>query len=217
MLLADGRFPTGSYAHSGGLEAAVASGLTPREVPGFLAARLETVAACEAGIAVAARRAARREELAALLCLDDEAQARSAAPPLREAASRLGAQLLRTAATVWPESSILARYRSASDSTPRPVAFGVVASAAGLRDEPAAAALLYDDAASVAGAAVKLLPIDPALAARWLREAGPAIERLAARASAGEADPRVLPAAFAPLLEARSILHAADDRRLFAS
>ncbi len=220
MLLADGRFPTGTYAHSGGLESAVRSGTGPGEVPGFIAARLQTIARCEAAIAVAARRAAVREEVATLLCLDDEAQARCSSPPLREAASRLGSQLLRTAEAVWPRSAIVAGYRSASSSTPKPVCFGVVTCAAGLEDETAAAALLYDDAAGVASAAVKLLPVDPALTARWLREAGPAIEAIAAEVASlpeGEAEPGALPSAFAPLLEARSILHAADDRRLFAS
>lgn len=217
MLLADGRFPSGSYAHSGGLEAAVHDGLTLGDVPGFMAARLATVGRCEAAIAVAARRAAGRDEVDTLLCLDDEAQARCSAPPLREAASRLGSQLLRTAVTVWSRSTILPRYRSASESSPRPVCFGVVACAAGLPDEPAAAALLYDDAAAVTSAAVKLFPVDPALAARWLREAGATIDTLAREVSSREPAPWALPSAFAPLLEARSTAHAARERRLFAS
>lgn len=217
MLLSDGRFPTGSYAHSGGLEPAVSEGLTEGEVPGFLAARLATVARCDAAIAVTARRAASREDLGMLLRLDDEAQARCASPPMREAASGLGSQLLRTAVTVWPDSSIVASYRSASESTPRPVAFGAVASAAGLDDQSTAAALMYDDAASVTSAALKLLPVDPAVAARWLREAGGTIESVAAEMASCEPDLWSLPTAFAPLLEARSISHAAEERRLFAS
>lgn len=220
MLLADGRFPSGSYAHSSGLEAAVHGGLIRGEVSAFIAARLETIARCEAAIAVAARRGAAGEDIAMLLALDDEAQARCSSPPLRQAASRLGSQLLRTAATVWPASTIVSGYRSASASTPRPVAFGVVACAAGLEAEPAAAAILYDDAASVVSAAVKLLPVDPALATRWLADSGPTIDAIAralASLPAREADPAALPAPFAPLLETRSIVHAAEDRRLFAS
>ena len=41
--------------------------------------------------------------------LDAEAEARCPSPPLRAAARRLGAGLLRTAATVWPESVAIAR------------------------------------------------------------------------------------------------------------
>ncbi|MDQ3678512.1 MAG: urease accessory protein, partial [Actinomycetota bacterium] len=58
MLLADGRFPAGSYAHSLGLEQAVADGLQAGAVAGFIGARLRLVAEPEARIAVAARRGA---------------------------------------------------------------------------------------------------------------------------------------------------------------
>jgi urease accessory protein len=44
MLLADARFPAGSYAHSLGLEQAVADGLGPDGVAAFIAARLRLVA-----------------------------------------------------------------------------------------------------------------------------------------------------------------------------
>ena len=48
MLLADGRFPAGTYAHSLGLEQAVSDGLDAGEVPGFIGARLRLVAEPEA-------------------------------------------------------------------------------------------------------------------------------------------------------------------------
>ena len=56
LLLADSRFPSGSYAHSLGLEQAVADGLT--DVPAFIAARQRLVAEADARFAVEARRAA---------------------------------------------------------------------------------------------------------------------------------------------------------------
>src|SRR4051812_7888233 len=131
LLLADSRFPSGSYAHSLGLEQAVSDGLT--DVPAFIAARLRLVAAADARFAVEASRAATialRGASAsgfapALTQLDAEWAARCPSPVLREAARRLGAQLLRSAATVWPDEPIAA-YRAASHRTPRPIALGVV-------------------------------------------------------------------------------------------
>ncbi|MDX6516137.1 MAG: urease accessory protein [Gaiellaceae bacterium] len=217
LLLTDGRFPAGGYAHSGGLEAAVEAGLGLEGVPLFLAGRLQGVAASEARLAVAAARAARREDLDALLLLDREAEARCPSPPLRAAARRLGAQLLRSAVTVWPDAELLERYREASAGTPRPIAFGAVAASAGLDDEELARALLYEDAATVTGAAVRLLPVDSAATARWLVEATPRIERLAREAAAQMLAPEQLPAGFAPMLELRSLAHAAREGKLFAS
>src|SRR4051812_50184910 len=54
LLLADSRFPSGSYAHSLGLEPAVADGL--RDVPAFIRARQRLVAAPHPRFAVEARR-----------------------------------------------------------------------------------------------------------------------------------------------------------------
>ena len=217
MLLTDSRFPAGGYSHSGGLEAAVVDGLTAGEVPLFLAGRLRGVSGPEAYLTVAAARAAREADIASLLKLDLEAAARCPSPPLRSAANRLGAQLLRTAAAIWPTAPSLADYRSRSAPTPRPVAFGVVAAVAGLDDLDTARAFLYEDAATVTTAAVRLLPVDGAEAARWLLEAEPEVERLARDAAAAGGDPRQWPGGFAPALELRSLAHAAREGRLFAS
>src|SRR5207253_7438176 len=114
-------FPAGGYAHSGGLEAAVEAGLAVDGVPLYLAGRLRGVAAAESRLAVAAARAARAGALDALLRLDAEGLARCPSPPLRTAASRLGAQLLRSAAVVWPADEMLADYRRESRAEERRV------------------------------------------------------------------------------------------------
>ena len=54
LLLADSRFPSGSYAHSLGLEQAVNDGL--RDVPAFIRARQRHVAEADARFAVEASR-----------------------------------------------------------------------------------------------------------------------------------------------------------------
>lgn len=208
LLLADSRFPSGGYAHSHGLEQAVAGGLT--DVPAFVRARLRLVAAADARVAVAARRG--EDPLA----LDEEWCARCPSPELRAAARRLGAQLLRSAATVWADPRIAA-YREGSTATPRPVALGVVGAAAGLDDDAVALLSLYDDAATVTSAALKLLPLDPAVTARWLAELAPELQRAAREAAA---DPRPIarqPAPAAPALELAAPVHQQRRERLFAS
>jgi len=217
LLLTDGRFPTGGYAHSGGLEAAIEDGLGPDGIPAFLTGRLRGVTASESALVVLAARAARRGGFGRLLELDAEALARCPSPPLRTAASRLGSQLLRTAVEVWPRDETLAAYRAASAATPRPVAFGVVAAAASLDDAEAARAYVYEEASGIAAAAVRLAAVGSARTARWLVEATPLLEQVAAAAAAACEDERQVPGGFAPALELRSLAHAAREARLFAS
>jgi urease accessory protein len=214
LLLSDGRFPAGGYAHSAGLEAAVEAGLAVADVPAFMRGRLAAVAGPEAALAVAAMRASSLDEL---LELDAEAVARTASPPLRVAARRLGAQLLRTAMTVWPDDDRLRAYRDASATTPRPVVFGVVAAAAQVGARELAEVYLYEDAASVATAAVRLLPVDAAVTMRWLLELESDLLGLAAEAAAFTGTPPELPTSFAPLHELRSLVHARREGRLFAT
>ncbi|HUR84787.1 MAG TPA: urease accessory UreF family protein [Solirubrobacteraceae bacterium] len=214
MLLADSRFPAGSYAHSLGLEQAVADGLGPDGVPSFIAARLQLVARPDAALSVAALRAARDPAMLALL--DDEHAARCPSPVLRDIARRLGSQLLRSAATAWPDPAIDG-YRSASSSTPRPVALGVVGAAAELGDLDLATVALYDDAATVASAALKLLALDPARTARWLALLAPEIEATAREVVADERPLAAQPPPAAPGIELAAARHANRTERLFVS
>jgi urease accessory protein len=211
MLLADSRFPAGAHAHSLGLEQAVTDGLGVDGVPAFAAARLRLVAEADARIAVAARRGE-----TPLADLDEEWCARCPSPVLREAARRLGAQLLRSASTVWDDPRIPA-YREASRATPRPVALGVVGAVAGLGDEAVALLALYDDAATVTSAALKLLPLDPAVTTRWLAELAPAMALAARAVAADRRAPADQPAPAAIALELAAATHQRHKERLFAS
>jgi len=204
LLLADSRFPSGAYAHSLGLEQAVADGLT--DVPAFMAARLRLVAESDARFAVEARRVAARDD--AIAALAGEWRARCPSPVLRAASHRLGRQLLRAASTV---------FGGAPADVPRPIALGLTCAAARLDDDATARLALYDDASTVASAALKLLPLDPAVTARWVAELAPRME-LAARAIAADATPlEDLPAPAAVALELAAPVHQRTRERLFAS
>ncbi len=216
MLLADSRFPAGGYAHSLGLEQAVSDGLGVAGVAQFIDARLRLVARADAALSVAALRAAARSDAQQLASLDDEHAARCPSPVLREIARRLGTQLLRSAATTWAGATI-ADYRAASATTPRPVALGVVGAAAGLDETEVATIALYDDAATVASAALKLLGLDPAEASRWVAELTAQIDAAAWAVCAddrpiGEQEP---PAAVG--LELAAARHAIRTERFFVS
>jgi urease accessory protein len=202
FLLADGRTPTGGFAHSGGLEAAA---LAPRDVPAFMEARLRTVGLLDA--AVAARACGGADPLA----LDAAWAARTPSPAARDASRRLGRALLRLAARLWPEA--VKTYAAASAATPRPVVLGLAAHACGMAPRAVAELSLYDDAAAVAAAAPKLGAVDALEAAAWLAGMAPLVETLAERAARDDA----LPALATPLLDLRAEEHHVESRRLFVS
>jgi urease accessory protein len=214
LLLADSRFPAGSYAHSLGLEQAVAEGLAADDVAPFIAARLELVAQPDAALTVAARRAAAGGS--SLADLDAEHAARCPNPVLRDVARRLGSQLLRSAAAAWPSPAIDG-YRASSQTTPRPVALGVVGCVAGLSDLEVAMVALYDDAATVASAALKLLGLDPAQTARWLAELAPRIGALAAELADDDRPVCRQPPPAAVAIELAATRHARRTERFFVS
>ena len=211
LMLADGRTPTGGYAHSGGLESMLAGCGPASDVPRFIAARLATVASVDAALAVAGLAA---ESVDRLLELDLEWAARTPAEPLRRAASSLGRGLLRSSAVWFGPQPLLDGYRAASELTPRPVALGAGARVGGLTPVAVARASLYDDAASVAAAAVKLMALDAAVACGWVLALGPQIDAVAAEAARDAAQ---IPSTSTPLLDRRAINHANTERRLFAS
>jgi urease accessory protein len=202
LLLADGRTPTGGFAHSGGLEAA---GLAPAEVPAFMAARLRTVGLLDA--AVAARVAGGSDPI----MLEAAWSVRTPAPAARDASRRLGRALLRLALRLWPAE--LEAYAAGSSATPRPVVLGLVGRAAGLAPSAVAELSLYDDAAAVAAATPKLGAVDALDAATWLAGTSALVAELAARAACDGA----LPAPATPLLDLRAQIHHDNPRRLFVS
>ncbi len=147
-----------------------------------------------------------------LLDLDLELAARMIPEPLRRASRMLGRGLLRTASVWFPDAALLSAYATTSTLTLRPIALGVVGGAGGVAPVACARASLYEDAVAVASAAVKLLPLDAAVASGWLVQLGPEIESLAVTAAEGE-----LISTSTPLLDMRAVDHANTERRLFVS
>ncbi|MEV5520489.1 urease accessory UreF family protein [Streptomyces pseudogriseolus] len=218
LVLADGRFPAGGHAHSGGAEAAVHAGrITGAEtLEDFCRGRLHTTGLVSAALAASA---ALGVDPAAL---DAAADARTPSPALRAAARRLGRQLLRAARATWPGAELDALARRFPKGAHQPVVLGVAARAAGLGPEDAAHCALYESVGGPATATVRLLSLDPfdatAVLARLAPEADRVAEtavRAAHRATTEGVD--ALPARSAPLLELYAEAHAARTGRLFAS
>ncbi|MET7606076.1 urease accessory UreF family protein [Streptomyces avermitilis] len=220
LVLADGRFPAGGHAHSGGAEAAVKAGriTDAASLESFCRGRLHTAGLVSAALAAAAALGIDP------VTLDSAADARTPSPALRVAARRLGRQLMRAARATWPSTELDALAREFPKGAHQPVVLGLAARAAGLAPDDAAYCSAYESVSGPATATVRLLSLDPFDATAALARLAPELDRIAHQA-AGAARQALddgdgvsgLPAASAPLLEISAEAHAAWPVRLFAS
>ncbi|KUN06233.1 urease accessory protein UreF [Streptomyces yokosukanensis] len=218
LVLADGRFPAGGHAHSGGAEAAVKAGriTSAASLEDFCRGRLHTAGLVAGALAAAAVLGVDPGEL------DAAADARTPSPALRAAARRLGRQLLRAARASWPSPELDALARQFPKGAHQPVVLGTAARAAGLAPQDAAYCALYESVSGPATATVRLLSLDPFDATGVMARLAPELDRVAdlaveAARRAVTQGPDALPAASAPLLEVAAQWHADWPVRLFAS
>lgn len=218
LVLADGRFPAGGHAHSGGAEAAVKAGRITgaASLEDFCRGRLHTSGAVTAALAAAA---ALGVDPAAL---DEAADARTPSAALRVAARKLGRQMMRAARATWPHPELDAVARRFPKGAHQPVVLGLAARAAGLGAEDAAYCSAYEGVSGAATAVVRLLSLDPFDATGVLARLAPEVDRVVADAveaarRAVDLGVDALPAGSAPLLEIGAEAHAAWPVRLFAS
>ncbi|WP_344819011.1 urease accessory UreF family protein, partial [Actinoplanes cyaneus] len=100
----------------------------------------------------------------------------------------------------------------------QPVALGALAAAAGLSPAETAVAAAHVAITGPAGAAVRLLGLDPYAVHALLARLAPECDRIAELAAKRSGDPvDDLPAAGAPLLDIGAEHHATWEVRLFAS
>ncbi|HEX3789588.1 MAG TPA: urease accessory UreF family protein [Pseudonocardiaceae bacterium] len=221
LLLADSRLPSGSHAHSGGVEMAVTAGLlsTVDDLLGFLRGRLRTTGPVSAGFAAAACLLAAGP--VSWADWDDALSARIPAPELRTASRAQGAALLRTVSRIW-STPALTGLRELG----RPhqlLVLGAAIAAGGGTGADAAALALHHLVGGACSAAVRLLGLDPLdVAAAQGAVAGLAAEVAAeacptAELAVSTVDSSVLPATGAPLPELLAVAHAQLEVSLFAS
>ncbi|MGD9792811.1 MAG: urease accessory protein UreF [Acidimicrobiia bacterium] len=227
LMLADGRFPSGAHAHSGGVEAAVRDGRVRDHatLATFVDGRLRTVGLTDAAFVAATVRIITNTPPDAwsmhLAELDAEANARILAAPLRVASRRLGRQVVRAAAACWPDNALLTVFESFPDGLHQNVAFGVAALAAGVDSCDGAYVSLYNAVTMTSSAGVRLLGLDPLAVTAMTAGFEPLIEQLASeaddiavRCSLNLCD---LPALNGPLVEIAAMHHVHRDGRLFAT
>jgi urease accessory protein len=215
LLLADGRFPAGGHAHSGGVEAACATGgiTDVGSLRAFVRGRLHTAGSVDATFAACACAGQHP-----WTDLDHACDVRIVSSRLREASRSLGRQALRAGQRVWPHPS-LGELRVALPAGPhQPIVLGAIAGAAGLTPLDAALCALHHLATAAATAAVRLLGLDPYDVHAMLASLADDIELLATDAvvrSRGPLDE--LPASSGPLVDVLADDHATWEVRLFAS
>ena len=209
LLLADGRFPDGSHAHSHGLEAAVGSGRVhdPRSLAEYVTGRLWTSGRTDAATARLAAAGVDPDALDLAWCT------RSPSAVARTTSRALGRALARTASRVVPGRAV-----ALSDGRPpvQPVALGLLATAIGCTPDEAALASAHGTAATLSAAGLRLLSLDPFDVAAVLHELRPEVDGVAT-STIGLRGADDLPYASTPLAEIDVEHQSALPTRLFRS
>ncbi|HTW10654.1 MAG TPA: urease accessory UreF family protein [Acidimicrobiales bacterium] len=221
LLLADGRFPCGGHAHSGGLEEAIVAGRVQGrdELYSFLVGRLSTVGLVDSTLAASACSVG--DDNASLQAADAEAAARCASPALRASSRAQGRGMLRAAKEIWGGPAWMATHEMTGFMYP--VALGAAGYRAGL--SPAEVALVAAQGAVTgpAWAATRLLGMSPFEVASCLAQLADEVSSTAGEAwglvrqQSGHGQLRGLPALSSPLLELGAERHARREVRFFAS
>ena len=189
LRFVDSFFPSGGFAFSSGLEAAVQGGAVrngedfSRYVEDVLRngmGRREAIAVARAHDAVS------KKLLRVALEADRELDAMKIGRESRMASRQVGKQVIRIAAEQIEGHPILSDFLAAveADRTPghAAVAFGLTLAAAGWKKDDAVAAFLYQAATGFVSAALKLLPIGQREGQRLLHEWTPLIAEISASA-----------------------------------
>lgn len=216
LLLADGRLPAGGYAHSGGLEPAVAAGrvVDMAGLERFLIGRAETTGLVAAAFAAAACVRAARADLSGLADLETELDARIPSPELRKVSRDLGRQLRRAMDSIRPHP----HFAALGAAPHQPVVMGVAAAVLGLGPRDAALAILHETSAGAAAAATKVMRADPFEVHAILARATDRLDRLAGKAAeVADGAAADLPSPGSPLADIAAEHHRKSDVRLFAS
>lgn len=215
LHLCDSLFPTGSFSHSDGLEAATSQGrvASADDLRAWIDVALTESLGRTDGPAVARAWAAFDAASDDLLAsLDDELWALRVSATGREASRAMGTRLLRTWQTLRPDVRLerLVAWRAAWTL---PVAFGIAASVSAIEQRAAVEGFMYTRLASIVSAAMRLMAIGQAEGHRLLAEALGRVPALAERAMSS-AQPI---GAFTPALDLALMSHQYTHSRLFRS
>lgn len=215
----DSFFPTGGYAYSSGLEAAVQAGLvrTSGDLTRYVEDSLRFGLGPREAIAVArAHQTAGLGQLAPALDADRELDAMKTVKEARLASRQMGRQVMRIAGTEAGAAPLVLRYRDAIEEgrTPGhfPVSLGLTLGTIGWTRTDTVAAFLYHSVAGYLSAALKLLPIGQQEGQRLIEQWLPLVSRLSERN-----DPAAQLVSWTPVHDLYAMRHRRLASRLFRS
>jgi urease accessory protein len=219
LRFVDSFFPSGGYAFSSGLEAAVQGGAVrnAEELSRYVVELLTTGIGEREAVAVGlGHEACVSGILKIALEADRELEAMKLGRESRAASRQMGRQVIRLAADQHTTPPLMEDYRAAveADRTPGHLAVtvGLTLAAAGWSKEDAIAAFLYQSATGFVAAAMKLMPLGQregqGLLESWLE----VIERV----SHDAAHQRALQS-WSPIQDIYAMRHSRLESRLFRS
>ncbi len=215
----DSAFPTGTFAHSMGLETyAQVGGVTgARALAELIAARLESASTTDMIAIHSAITAYHAGDLAALRNLDGLCAASKMARETREASEKIGRRMLASVLNVYHDG-LLGEYRAALERGEsqghHAVVHGIACAALGIEARAALLAFGYGLAANQTAASLKLMAIGQTQAQAVLGAAGGGITSAVETALTLTLDDF---GAFTPGLDIRSMQHEQLFQRLFIS
>jgi urease accessory protein len=215
----DSFFPSGGYAFSSGLEAAVQGGAVrnAEELSHYVVELLTTgIGEREAVAAGLAHDASVSGILKIAFKADRELEAMKLGRESRTASRQMGRQVIRLAANQHARHLLIEDYLAAVEAEQTPghvaVSLGLTLAAAGWSKEDTIAAFLYQTATGFVAAAMKLLPIGQREGQRLLESWLEVIERVSHKAS----HQRVLQS-WSPVQDIYAMRHSRLESRLFRS
>jgi len=226
LLLLDSRAPAGAHNHSGGMEAAVSTGLVSglADLEDFCRARLRTSARVAAAFAAAACHvhhgpAGELDHAALWALLDAEFDARTPSEATRAASRQLGSGLRRLLRSMRPDADLVTPWARCGAPAPHhPLVLGAGVALAGGTPVLSARAAALAACSGPASAAVRLLGLDPFAVQGLLARLAPDIDRCALSAALSAAQPpQLLPCDGTPAFDLLADFHLTAEVRLFAS
>jgi urease accessory protein len=219
LRFVDAFFPSGGFAYSSGLEAAVQGGAVcnAEDLSTYVEDLLRNGMGRREAVAVAlAHDAVSKGVLRIALDADRELDAMKTGRELRQASRQMGRQVIRIAAEQTGENPLLKDFLAAVEAEQTPchmaVSLGLVLAASGWSREDAVAAYLYQTATGLLSAALKLLPIGQREGQRLLAGWMPVIAGLS-----GQLQSETMMTSWAPVQDIYAMRHSRLESRLFRS
>jgi urease accessory protein len=219
LRFVDSFFPSGGFAFSSGLEAAVKDGAIHdgKEFARYVEEWLRNGIGRREVIAVAVgHQAATTGNLGPALGVDRALEGLKLGADSRRASKQMGRQVMKMVVDQFRDHRTLLDYGAAvaEARTPghAPVAIGLTLAACGWSIQDTAAAFLYQSAQGWVSAAMKLLPVGQHQGQLMLAEWGPLIGQLSERVK-----PQASLASWSPIQDIYAMRHSRLESRLFRS